>query len=174
MIRGDGDLVSFFRELVDRATRDTGVTEETGFYLVRLLSDMRGLDEGPFGERLLSSTEPAVLRSVGDGTLFLSGFFPERLVYRGISPVYMAQVGSSAYASLSGRAPEQTRSMFKELATRFQTFQGALEDVREMCDAMGMDSGMAALRWLQTGSPAFERRLNELGMFLIRHGDSGN
>jgi len=172
LIRLEGDTIPFFKDLVDQALRNVGepVGEEAEFYVCRLLVDMgsKNLDEGPFGVRLLSSSEPVVLRSIGDGTLFLSGFFPERVKSKGLSSSYFASVGSSAYGILSSRAPRQVQSMYGELATQFHQLQRALEGVREMCDAMGMDLGDVALRWLQTRSPILERRMRELGMVLPR------
>lgn len=174
MIGLEGDTLPFFRELVERALRDAGkpVGEEVEYYVCMLLVEMgkKTLDEGPFGVQLLYSEEPVVLRSVGDGSLFLSGFFPERVVKRGLTPSYFAHVGSSAYGILSSRAPRQVRGMYGELATRFHHLQRTLVGVREMCDAMGLGIGEVAARWLQTRSPAFERRARELGMFLMPKG----
>ena len=159
MIVGE-DLFVFFYELVRSSVR---TSESTVFYVSRMLADVRGLDEGPFGTRLLSSREPTVLRSVGDGSLFISGFFPERIVYRGMSKNYYAQVGSTAYSVLADIVPKSARDLYEELSQSFPHLQRALEGVRERCDAMGMDAGDAAMKWLQTGSPILERRLTELG-----------
>jgi hypothetical protein len=172
----EGDTLPFFKDLVDRALKDVGepVGEDVEFYVVRLLVDMgtKSLDEGPFGIRLLSSKEPVVLRSVGDGSLFLSGFFHERVVYKGLTPAYLASIGSSAYGILSSKAPTPVRPVYGEMASTFRQLQRALVGVREMCDAMGLGIGEVAVRWLQTRSPVLERRANELGLFLYQKGEA--
>lgn len=160
--------MELFNRLLDEALELTGldVDEEVSFYVCRLLVDMgeRTLDEGPFGVRLLSSSEPVVLRSVGDGTLFLSGFFPERISRLGLSTSYMEHVGSSAYTALAGRVPGQVAGMYRTMAHTFPRLRNALEVVRDGCDAPAIGKDGLALRWLQNRSEGLRRRLITMGV----------
>ena len=140
---------------------------EVRSYLVLLLSDMarRPLDDGPFGRRLLEARSSVELRTIGDGALFLSGFFPERLARQGIPSSYYSSVGSSAYSRLG-------HAVYGEMAQRFPELQRVLRDVRGSCDAHGLDAPSACVRWLQTRSPVLERRLVSLGVILRDAGEA--
>lgn len=168
----DEHPMELFGRLLGEALEVTGLDldEEVSFYVCRLLVDMgeRSLDEGPFGVRLLSSDEPIVLRSVGDGTLFLSGFFPERIYHLGLSTSYMEQVGASAYVALSSKVPRQVSGMYRTMAHTFPRLRSVLEVVRDGCDAPVLGKDGLALRWLQNRSEGLRRRLITMGVDMTR------
>lgn len=149
------------------------VEPEVEVYLVFLLDEMgkTPYSEDPLGIQMLSSVYPeriVVLKDVGDRSLFVSGFFEERMKRRGLSKSYYAGLSSSAYSELSRRYPDP----FGFLANRVVLLQRALKGVRDACDAMGMDHWSACDRWLETRSPALERRMARLGMFVLTDGEA--
>jgi hypothetical protein len=150
------DLRTFFTPLVEEVR--SPVTPEARVYVVGVLVSAP-LTLEPLGPKIYAETSPIVLRILGDEALFLSGYFPERLERIGIPPGYYAALGSLAYGRCSRLDP-----VFGELSARFPDCQDLVRDVRERCDTMGMDMWSALDRWLQTGSRALGRRLQELGM----------
>lgn len=169
MIETSRDTRPFFQKLLRDSFRDlrAEVDPSVEVYVVFLLDEMGKTEytEEPLGVKMLSSPYPeriGVLKEVGDRSLFVSGFFEERMKKRGLSTSYYAQLSSSAYSELSARIPDPYRTM----ASQVRLLQRALRGVREACDAMGMDVWPAYERWLQNRSPALERRLIQLGMVL--------
>ena len=147
------------------------VKPEVEVYIVFLLDEMgrSPFNEDSLGTKLLSSIDSnrtTVLKEIGDTSLFVSGFFEERLRHRGISKSYYASLGSSAYGELAVKYKEP----FESMASQIVMLQRALKGVREACDAMGLDSWSACQSWLQNRSPALERRLARLGMFTLPGG----
>jgi hypothetical protein len=168
------NLGQFFGELVHEALRRLGssVSDRAGVYLIYLLEEMgrRKHDEGPIFTKLFaeeSMDKTSLLKEAGDQALFMSGFFRDRLESRGIRVSYYETMGSSAYSQFAARTSRPARELFRELATKFCHFQRVLEDVRTSCDAMDMDYTKAYKLLLQTGSAAAERRLRELGMWIL-------
>jgi hypothetical protein len=138
------NLTEFFRDLVRHAMRRQEVcsTEETEFYLVKLLEGFshpqRGWFDRPLAlEYLEAFHAPAErrygqLKRVGDTALFLSGLFVESLHRKVISSDYYIGLGRTAYGHLSrlsadvGAAPADS---FAELAERFPDFVGVLAEI---------------------------------------------
>jgi hypothetical protein len=149
--------------------RRVAVSPAAEAYVVRVLGGMVSarLLDGPLCLALADPRESAV-RRVGDEALFVSGYFPEHLERRGLSPAYVARLGSSAYLDLAGRRGEP----FGELSRRFVDLRDAVGDVRRECDAAGMDAMALLSAWLRTGSEPFRRRLAELGVLLPPAGSS--
>jgi len=142
-------------------------------YIVFLLDEMGKVpyEEEPLGVRMLQSAyqeRTIVLKDVGDRSLFVSGFFEERMKKRGISSSYYAGLSSSAYSELSRRYPDP----YGFLATNVVLLQRALRGVREACDALGLDAWSVHQAWLQNRSPALERRMARLGMFVLPDGEA--
>lgn len=175
MIDDVKDTKAFFQKIFLESLRDLRATvrPEVEVYVVFLLDEMGRLPyhEEPLGPMLLSSRDPertAVLKEVGDRSLFISGFFGERLKERGLSTSYYASLGSSAYGELANRY----REPFESMASHIVLLQRALKGVREACDAMGLDSWSVHKAWLQNRSPALERRMARLGMFILPDGEA--
>jgi hypothetical protein len=179
------DVRGLFAENVDAALQSRGVqpSASTKEYLVGLLTDFAlrsdaiTLDEpitvqlnaalaAPSAERLEK------LRCVGDGSLYVTGFFSENLTRRGVDINYVAKVGATAYSSAAAMlAPadsNKSTSLFSELAQRFDRF---VEVLREVADALLVSSARSSTdivkvyeRWLRTGSSSLAVGLSARGM----------
>src|SRR5215471_4534281 len=85
----ENTVESFFRDEVDRALRDQGLTSGTlvEHYLVQLLAGyaMQPIAEQPLGLKMLAATDApprerrAHLREVGDTSLYVSGFWADSI-----------------------------------------------------------------------------------------------
>lgn len=181
LCREDG-LVEFFRDLVQDAMAHQHVDapESTSYYVVHLLSSfarpgsghagMPG-DETPLAVRLGEALETgghrqrAILREIGDASLFLSGFFPDRLRRALVDVDYYAALGGFAYGSLGQDDREALAPVFVELSTRFLTFVDVLSEVSTR-SALSTPTDLLRLyeRWLRTGSRHAGRLLVEQGV----------
>lgn len=180
LCREDG-LVEFFRDLVrDAMVRQrVDVPEPTSCYVVHLLSSFArpgrcgaaASDEMPLAFRLGEALESgghrqrALLREVGDASLFLSGFFPDRLRRSLVDVDYYAALGGFAYGSLSQDDHEALAPVFSELSARFLTFVDVLSDVSTR-SALTNSTDLLRLyeRWLRTGSRHAAHLLVEQGV----------
>jgi len=121
------------------------------------------------------------LRTLGDGVLFVSGFFGDHLQTRGVELGYVSSVGARAYegaasmlrrgASLPtarGSAPD----LFGELADKFPMFVDLLNGMADALLARSVhgERGLIKLyeRWLKTGSPLLADALAARGMAATR------
>ncbi len=182
-------LNEFFQEAVARAMRNQGVaaSEERGreveVYLVNLLStySTTSLPDEPLGMQLASAQVAPpedrlrVLRSVGDTSLYMSGFFAESLTRRLVDVDYYISLGGSAYGQLA-RAYERRRTaaveVYGELGEHFSEYVEVLAEVSQE-SSLGSPQGVVQLyeRWLKTGSEWAERRLRKSGVVPRRSGE---
>jgi hypothetical protein len=171
----------YFKELVDSALTRQHVKagDLTAYYLVNLLCqfvrpDARSttaLDSEPLAIRLTralqtgGSEQRARLRSLGDFSLFMSGFFSDSLRRRTVDVDYYVSMGEYAYGSLSRRDEDTFADVFGELARKFVGFTDVLADVSERA---GVTSSADLLRlyekWLRTGSSRDGKKLIGLGI----------
>ena len=109
----------YFKELVESALarQHLQAGDLTEYYLVNLLcqfvrpdaANRFGVDGEPLAFRLGQalktggSEQRARLRSLGDFSLFMSGFFPDSLNRRTVDVDYYVSMGEYAYGSLSHR-----------------------------------------------------------------------
>src|SRR5262249_917161 len=151
----------------------------TAGYVVHMLSTFARLDarqdaalsDEPLAMRLGQALESggsrqrALLRQVGDASLFISGFFPDRLRRSLVDVDYYASLGGYAYGSLGQREDETLAPVFAELAEQFLTFVDVLSEVSERT-ALSSSSDVLRLyeRWLRTGSKHCGQRLLEQGV----------
>ncbi len=187
-----GDLEGFFGELVLRAVEERGVnpTDATRAYLTSLLIDYarpgalsRDTLERPFtlllAEAMGSAGEERFerFRALGDGALYVRGFFWEHLENRGVALRYVSSVGARAYDGArhmlcrAGNASPAT-DVFGELAERFDVFVELLAAVADHLVARGaMSNGDIVKlyeRWLRTGSTALGEALAARGLVPMR------
>jgi len=173
--------VEYFKELVEAALARQHVEagDLTAYYLVNLLCqyvrlDARsggGLDEEPLAIQLTRAlqtggTEQRMrLRSLGDCSLFMSGFFPDSFRRRTVDVDYYVSMGEYAYGSLSRRDEDAFAEVFGELARKFVGYMDVLADVSERT---AITSGADVLRlyekWLRTGSSRDGRKLVDSGI----------
>jgi hypothetical protein len=171
----------YFRELVDSALARQRVKagDLTAFYLVNLLCqfvrpDARptfALDAEPLALRLgraletAGSAQRAQLRSLGDFSLFMSGFFSDSFTRRTIDVDYYVSMGEYAYGSLSRRDEDRFAVVFGELARKFVGFMDVLSDISEQT-ALTSSGDVLRLyeKWLRTGSPRDGQKLIDRGI----------
>jgi hypothetical protein len=179
----------YFRELVDAALarRRVKAGDLTAFYLVNLLCDhvrpeaRRGSarDAEPLALRLghaLASggaVQRAELRSLGDFSLFMSGFFSDSFNRRAIDVDYYVSMGEYAYGSLSRRDESTFAEVFSELARKFVGFMDVLADISEQT-ALTSSGDVLRLyeKWLRTGSARDGQKLIDRG--IVPNGSVGN
>jgi hypothetical protein len=171
----------YFRSLVESACehQHVSVSELTSYYLVNLLCGYvqfgsgvpAPLDGEPLALRLARALETggeeqrARLRSLGDVSLFVSGFFSDSLRRKVVDVDYYVSMGEYAYASLSRWERDTFAETFAELAERFGECVDVLGEVSEQS---GLTSNQDLLRlyerWLRTGSRRSGQQLAERGI----------
>ena len=175
----DQTPVEYFKEQVESALlrQHLQASQLTEYYLVNLLCqyvrlDARGnTDVGqPLALRLIRAMETAGveqrarLRSLGDFSLFTTGFFSDSFNRGPVDVDYYVSMGEYAYGSLS-RAEDDFREVFAELARKFVGFSDVLADISEHT---GLSSNLDVLRvyekWLRTGSQRDGQRLIKRGI----------
>ena len=173
--------VSYFKELVETSLHRQRVSaaDETEFYLVNLLcryirhdpSLQHNEGEQPLGVRLAMALDGAGLeqrmrlRSIGDFSLFMSGFFSDSFTRRSVDIDYYRSLGECAYASLSRSEDDAFAEVFAELSRKFVGFMDVLADVSDRTTlASATDALRIYERWLRTGSERDGQRLVERGI----------
>jgi hypothetical protein len=178
---GQHSPAEYFKELVEASLQRQRVSAggRTEFYLVNLLcqyvrvdpSRAYADDDQPLGLRLTRALESGGmeqrvrLRSVGDFSLFMSGFFSDSFARRSVDIDYYRTLGECAYTSLSRSESDAFAEVFAELARKFGGFMDVLADVS---DRTTLASATDALRiyekWLRTGSERDGQRLIDRGI----------
>jgi hypothetical protein len=170
----------YFKDLVASALTRQHVhaAELTEYYLVNLLCQYVRLDaaSGADAGELLAvrlaralqsggSEQRARLRSLGDFSLFMSGFFSDSFNRRLVDVDYYVSMGEYAYGSLSRREEAAFRDVFMELATKFVGFTDVLADISERT-ALTSHGDLLRIyeKWLRTGSERDGQRLIERGL----------
>jgi hypothetical protein len=184
------DLETFFHDVVDDAMRKKQVaaTRAAEYYLVSLLTDYARPDarcsealERPLtlllDEALHASGQERFerLRVLGDGVLYVSGFFAPHLETRGVEVRYVTSLGARAYDGagkmLRGATDEAAPDLFFELSENFRQFAELLSAVAEkLALAATPSSSVLKLyeRWLKTGSESLGSELIERGVLPVR------
>ncbi len=185
------NLETFFHDVVDDAMRkkQLAATEAAEYYLVSLLTDYARPDprscealERPLtlllDEALRAPGQERFerLRVLGDGVLYVSGFFARHLETRGVEVRYVTSLGARAYDSagkmLRGAADETAPDLFFELAENFDQFAELLTAVAEKLSLAAAPSSVGILkmyeRWLKTGSESLGSELLEHGVLPVR------
>jgi hypothetical protein len=166
----------FFRELVTEAVKSGGFETSTASetYLVGLLADsakpnsatLNVMGRSSFTLMLAHALECQgadrfeKLRLLGDGVLYVSGFFSERLTSRGLEPAYVKGVGATAYGraalmlrSFGGSSNSSGPDVFTELADNFGMYVNLVNNVAEELRARAVRDDVSLLeayeRWLR-------------------------
>jgi hypothetical protein len=170
---------AYFKELVDAALQRQRLqpSELTSFYVVNLLTTFVHSDHGlsgqdePLALKLARAMEAAgatrrdALRSVGDVSLFVAGFFSDSLNRKLVDVDYYVKLGGRAYESLSHFERETFAPVFAELAGSFLAFVDVLNDVSERCTVTSNANVLRLYeKWLRTGSRRDGQRLVERGI----------
>jgi len=185
------NLETFFHDVVDDAMRKKHVeaTEAAEYYLVSLLTDYARPDarcnealERPLtlllDEALHAPGQERFerLRVLGDGVLYVSGFFAPHLQTRGVEVRYVTSLGARAYDSagkmLRGASSEAAPDLFFELAQNFERFAELLSAVAEKLQLASAPASVGVLklyeRWLKTGNQSLSSELLERGVLPVR------
>ena len=191
-----GDVAGYFAELVVGAAEERKVEANSAVttYLASLLagyahpgSFTRHALDRPFTLLLAEALDSAGserferLRALGDGVLYIRGFFSEHLENRGVELGYVSSVGARAYdgaATMLRRQSGEKSSapdLFGELAERFDAFVVLVSGVADRIVAQsgaGSDGGVLKLyeRWLRTGSNELAAALGQRGLVPVRSG----
>ncbi|HEY7447020.1 MAG TPA: hypothetical protein VH702_02670 [Vicinamibacterales bacterium] len=172
---------AYFKELVESALQRQRLqaSELTSFYIVNLLTTFVHRDNGlcgradaePLALQLARAMESEgsvrreALRSVGDLSLFVAGFFSDSLNRKLVDIDYYVMLGGRAYESLSHLERETLAPAFAELAGSFLSFVDVLNDVSEQCTVTtNADVLRLYEKWLRTGSRRDGQRLVERGI----------
>ena len=173
--------VEYFKELIESALARQHIHagEFTSYYLVNLLCQFVRPDaRGPFADdadplairltRALQTAGPeqrARLRSLGDFSLFTSGFFADSLRRKPVDVDYYVSMGEYAYGSLSRHDDDAFSDVFGELARKFVGFMDVLADVSERT-ALTSSTDLLRLyeKWLRTGSTRDGQKLVDRGI----------
>jgi hypothetical protein len=163
------------------SARQLRTRDLTEYYLVNLLCqyvqpDTRaGSDEAgePLAFRLSRALESvgveqrARLRSLGDFSLFMSGFFPDSFRRSVVDVDYYKSMGEYAYGSLGRSAQDTFAEVFRELSVKFVGFMDVLALVSERAHGVapaGGDTLRLYEKWLRTGSVRDGQRLIDRGI----------
>ena len=185
------NLETFFHDVVDDAMKKKHVaaTQAAEYYLVSLLTDYARPDPRstePLERPLTWLLDEALhapgqerferLRVLGDGVLYVSGFFAPHLETRGVEVRYVTALGARAYDGagkmLRGTSGEGAPDLFFELAENFARFAELLGAVAEKLSLTATASSMGVVklyeRWLKTGSEVLSSELLERGVLPVR------
>ncbi len=111
----------------------------------------------------------ALLRRVGDTSLFVAGFLGDGFARKLIDIDYYIDMGGAAYGRLSDsvRGTSQGRAfggVFSELAAKFRDFVDVLAEIRDSGKGAAIDVLRLYEVWLRTGSRRAARLLRENGL----------
>ena len=172
----------YFKELVEEALNERHLQagDLTEYYLVNLLcqyvrpdnrADHLELGE-PLAFRLGRALETggyeqrARLRSLGDFSLFMSGFFSDSFARRSVDIDYYRSLGERAYASLSRRSEDEAHAeVFAELSRKFVGYMDVLADISDRTSLASTNEVLRIYeKWLRTGSERDGQRLVDRGI----------
>lgn len=189
-VRPVASLQEFFKDSVAEAMAKQGVAadDHTAYYVVNLLTLFARhealYDQGKPGPGLQPvalllaeaaeardhETRNAILRRVGDTSLFVAGFLGDGCARKLVDVDYYIDMGGAAYGRLSD-AVRGTRAgrtfgavVFAELAEKFREFVDVLAEIRDSGKAAAIDVLRLYEVWLKTGSRRAARLLREHGL----------
>ena len=184
------NLREFFHESMQSALRKqrVAVDDHTEHYVVNVLTMFARSEElyertpegvrlKPLAHMLAEASEAptvqqrdAVLRRLGDVSLFIAGFFAQSFARKLVDVDYHIAMGGRAYGTLAENMRGTLRgqafaAVFLELAQKFQRLVDVLNDVAETAYTHS-DKDILRLYeiWLKTGSPRAYGILRRLGV----------
>lgn len=184
-------LTEFFQKRVSKAMKRQGIStsQETEYYVVNLLDHfskaerLHGPEQGEqealiltLGKALQSNRDEAIplYRRIGDESLYMSGFFSQRLKRQHLSPRYYQDLGATAYETLSslmkGKRDKVFADIFGELAEKFDHLVEVLIAIGEQHTfSASKDPEDLLQRWEKTPSKEASRSLLEEGLLPLWH-----
>jgi hypothetical protein len=183
----ENTVESFFRDHLERAFRDQGLTSGTmvEHYLVQLLAAYAAqpIAEKPLALKMLAAVDAparerrACLREIGDTSLYVSGFWGESLADKPVDVDYYIEMGGSAYGELarggSGWTGDPYGDVFAELAINFARFVEVLAAISRRTSRLATNQDVLRLyrRWRRTGDRWAAARLAALGVVAAKGDD---
>ena len=183
------DLVEFFRQEIVKARDDLGVkmNDATEFYLVNLLCDFSRRDErsraGELGNEPLAllykraleaeiSERLHLLKGLGDTSLYLAGFFTDRIDHTAVDVGYYITMGGHAYTDLATLMGQKRQGgtfaqLYNHLAGKFTDWVDVLNEISDRSRHQGSsDADLVKIydRWRRTGSKRLRRQLHARGL----------
>ena len=112
------------------------------------------------------SLQGMLFRNIGDVSLYMGGFFQDRLVRKLVDVDYYISMGGTAYRNAAARiADEALKPVYIELSEKFSKYLDVFLEVshqttpRKVTDLVQMYD-----LWLRTRSPRAARALHEAGI----------
>ena len=180
---------AFFSELLESAIKNQklNLSDSAKVYLIDLLSrnatnnELIGPnDKYPYADKPISIVfqqslaEPInqrreMLKYVGDYSLYIGGYFNERLNRKIIDVGYYTCIGSQAFGNLSRIATSsQVEALYNEMFIKFSSLMDILVEVSfDTLMTKATDVLRLYDRWIQTGSAVLERKLIEKGIITV-------
>ena len=181
-----GKIESFFLEIVEVACKNQKVEASTASqtYLAGVLADFVRPDANAALSETLDrpltlmlddalQTPPPErfekLKNLGDGTLYVSGFFGDHLEARGVNEGFVASIGGFAYRTAGNmlRGAGSIVDIYGELAENFRTYVEVLAEVAERTSFSPRTNASALKlyeKWLRTGNDRLARELAAQGL----------
>jgi hypothetical protein len=175
----------FFHEVVTDAlsVMDLDASESASWYLVGLLGEFAHarLTDEPLGMKLAQAGDDPgervrTLKTVGDTSLYVAGFFAESLTRTLVQVDYYVGIGQTAYAQLSRSLDSRAGSartiadVYAELADQFPRFVDVLGEVRRRISLAEVNATTDINRlyeiWLRTRDAWVEKKLRALGVLV--------
>ncbi len=151
-------LTTFFK--TENLTNEKGVNFTTQPMVLIMAEAMRSA--------LTKRTQ--LLRSIGDNSLYLTGFFPESLKGKVMDVSYYMRMGESAYShlhqTLEAQSNEDSREkIFKELSKKFEEMAKVLSSISDKSKSTH-DRGLIHLyeKWLSTKDQRASEILKDKGI----------
>jgi len=180
LVSNESPLEFFKAQVEDAMARQHLKTSVwTSYYIVQMLAgyverrdtSTPGLDDEPLGLRLAralqaeGAAQREELRSIGDASLFLVGFFADSLHRRLTDIDYYISLGGSAYGRLAQSEDDAFSDVFGEMADKFVPLTDVLAEVSERARFnRSRDVLRIYERWLRTGSRRDGEWLAECGI----------
>lgn len=185
--------MEYFRDEMKLAQerQNLSLREDTQFYVVNLLSEFRDArklfdasGEEPADEAIAlkyaralqaqgQNEKFALLKNIGDRTLYLSGFFSDSFRRKVVDIDYYIAMGEQAYSFAHGISKDQARGammadVFGELANKFTKLVGVLSEISEK-SGITSDADLLRLyeRWMITKSDRLQERLRQEGILAV-------
>jgi len=182
-----GKIEGFFLETVEAACKNqrAEVSAAAQTYLAGVLADFVRPDANATLHETLDRPLTLVLddalqapaperfeklKSLGDGTLYVSGFFGDHFEARGVDDGFVASIGGFAYRTAGSMLRGGSATLvdiYAELAARFRVFVELLAEIAERT-SFSPRTNAGALRlyekWLRTGSERLARELAAQGL----------
>lgn len=186
-------LRGFFEDTVasTAARRGSTTTDAVRGYLAGLLSDFARPDTlvhdtltRPLTLLLYEANSASGferferLRTLGDGVLYVAGFFRDHITHRGVELSYVNALGAQAYGGASQMLKrDNDHDIFAELSENFQEFAELLFEIAEVFQTQSVGVTPRATvqlyeRWLKTGSNVVVRALAERGIVPVKGSDT--